>query len=213
MSAIQPEPQAGRNHRKWLLFAVLAVLTLLAVVADEKFLIDPTDREWAHIAPFRWWLLPHGLAGVTALVLGPIQFSERLRRRYKGLHRVLGRVYIGAICIAAPLSIYIANHWNPPPLAVESWAQGGGWLLCALMALAFAMKRNIVLHRQWVARSYAFTFIFVAGRAPDFFHWKWNSDADFATFLWFLVFAALTLPDLMIQSTDLLRRRKAPAAR
>ncbi len=57
---------------------------------DEYFLIDKTDREWQHIQTFRWWLLPHGLAGACALLLGPMQFSERLRKRFTRLHHWRG---------------------------------------------------------------------------------------------------------------------------
>ena len=54
----------------------------------------------------------HGLAGFAALFIGPFQFSERLRRRHLKLHRVLGRVYIASICVAAPMAIYIGNNWD-----------------------------------------------------------------------------------------------------
>ncbi len=58
---------------------------------NEHFLIDAKDPEWPHIQPFRWWLLPHGLMGACALLLGSMQFSERLRRRFTKFHRIVGR--------------------------------------------------------------------------------------------------------------------------
>ena len=199
---------ASRNYPKRALFAVMVLLTLGVIWTDERFLIDKGDEEWAHIAPFQWWLLPHGLAGFTALFIGPFQFSERLRRRHLKLHRVLGRVYIGAICIAAPLAIYIGDNWESDrSSALEGWAQGGGWLLCAVLAFVFAMKRNIPRHRQWVARSYGFTFVFIMARAPHIMSWHWPSEPAFVTYRWFLVFAALIVPDLILQWDELFRRR------
>jgi uncharacterized membrane protein len=208
MTMIQPKMGTGRDWRKWALFAAMGLLALRVLSIDEHFLIDSTDEEWAHIAPFQWWLLVHGLAGFTALAIGPFQFSERLRRTHKQLHRTMGRIYIAAICIAAPFAIYIGAKWDDNHASsIEGWAQGGGWLICAVLAWIFAMKRNFVLHRQWVARSYGFTFIFILARAPHIVHWHWNTDDDFVTYRWFLVFGALIVPDLILQADELMRRR------
>ena len=87
-------------------------MTLAVIATDERFLIDSTDEEWAHIAPFRWWLLVHGVGGAVALAIGPFQFSSRLRGANLPLHRLLGRIYIGAICIAAPLSLVLEAFWD-----------------------------------------------------------------------------------------------------
>jgi uncharacterized membrane protein len=208
MTMTQPVTAIGRNYRKWGLFAVMALLIAGVIWTDERFLIDPKDEEWAHIAPFQWWLLVHGLAGFAALFIGPFQFSERLRRQHTKLHRVLGRIYIGAICVAAPMAIYIGNNWDEDRSSIiEGWAQAGGWLLCAVLAVIFAVKRNIPRHRQWVARSYGFTFVFIMARAPHILSWHWKAEADFVTYRWFLVFAALIVPDLILQWDELFRRR------
>jgi uncharacterized membrane protein len=210
MTMTHPITAIDRNYRKWALFALMAVLTLGVIWTDERFLIDKADEEWAHIAPFQWWLLPHGVAGFVALFIGPFQFSDRLRRRHTKLHRVLGRVYIGAICIAAPMAMYIGNNWEDNiHSALEGWAQAGGWLLCAVLAFVFAMKRNIPRHRQWVARSYGFTFVFIMARAPHIVSWHWKTNDDFVTYRWFLVFAALIIPDLILQWDELFRQKAA----
>jgi hypothetical protein len=216
MTMTHPAPALDRNYLKWGMFAVMALLTLGVMWTDERFLIDKADEEWAHIAPFQWWLLPHGLAGFAALLIGPLQFSDRLRRRHLKLHRVLGRIYIASICIAAPISIYIGNNWEKhQDSMLEGWAQGGGWLLCAVMAFVFAVKRNIPRHKQWVARSYGFTFVFIMARAPHILSWHWQTGSAFVTYRWFLVFAALVVPDLILQCDELFRRRavRTPAGK
>src|ERR1700680_743282 len=95
---------------KYLLFAGIALMAAYVLRNNESFLINSKDPEWQHIASFKWWLLPHGLAGACALLLGPLQFSDRLRQRYTKLHRVLGRFYVGAALIAGPLGIYIQYY-------------------------------------------------------------------------------------------------------
>ncbi len=208
MTMTQPMTAIDRKYAKWTMFAVMALLIAGVIWTDERFLVDPKDEEWAHIAPFQWLLLVHGLAGFAALLIGPFQFSERLRRRHTKLHRIMGRVYIGSICVAAPMAIYIGNNWDDTPgSAIEGWAQAGGWMLCAVLAVIFAVKRNIPRHRQWVARSYGFTFVFIMARAPHIVGWHWKPEADFVTYRWFLVFAALIVPDLILQWDELFRRR------
>ena len=46
-------------------------------------------------------LIPHTLAGIFALLIGPINFSSRIRQRYLKLHRVLGRIYVISVFIGA----------------------------------------------------------------------------------------------------------------
>jgi hypothetical protein len=59
---------------------------------NERFLIEPQHPAWAFFAPVTWWLLPHALAGTCAMLAAPLQFSDRLRRRYAKFHRVTGRI-------------------------------------------------------------------------------------------------------------------------
>ena len=214
MTMTQPRLEVPRSTAKWAMFAVMALLVLGVIYTDERFLIDPKDDEWQHIAPFQWWLLVHGVAGFVALLLGPFQFSERLRRSHTKLHRIMGRTYIGAIAIAAPFAIYIGFGWDAEDhSAIEGVAQGGGWLLCALLAFVYAVKRNIPRHKQWVARSYGFTFVFIMARAPHLIGWHWKTGGDFVTYRWFLVFGALIVPDLILQANELFRRRPGQIVR
>ena len=74
-----------RRRPKYVLFAVIGAMFVYVLTHTERFLIDPGDGEWMHIQSFRWWLLPHAIAGACALILGPLQFSDRLRQRYLAL--------------------------------------------------------------------------------------------------------------------------------
>ena len=98
---------------KYLLFGLIGLMFLYVVDHSERFLIDPADGEWMHIESFKWWLLPHAIAGACALILGPMQFSDRLRQRFIGVHRAVGRLYVTGVFIAAPLGVYI-QYLNEP---------------------------------------------------------------------------------------------------
>jgi len=67
---------------KYLLFVAISLMLAYVIPHDESFLIHPKDPLWQHYEPFKRWLLPHGIAGACALLLGPMQFSDRLRRRF-----------------------------------------------------------------------------------------------------------------------------------
>src|SRR5260370_21141807 len=92
---------------KYILFAVIGVMAAYVLRHNEHFLVDAKDPEWPHIQHFKWWLLPHGLMGACALLLGPMQFSDRLRQRFATFHRVVGRFYVAGVFVAAPLGFYI----------------------------------------------------------------------------------------------------------
>jgi hypothetical protein len=90
--AVQVPPSASLRTKN-LVFAGIAVMVAYVLYHNESFLIDPMHPVWQHYEPFKWWLLPHGLAGACALVLAPMQFSDRLRARLAKVHRITGRVY------------------------------------------------------------------------------------------------------------------------
>src|SRR6476659_2510224 len=92
---------------KYVLFAFIGAMALYVVYHNESFLIDAADPNWKHIEPFKWWLLPHAMAAARALILAPLQFSDRLRRRFTRAHRVIGRIYVTCVFIGAPMGVYV----------------------------------------------------------------------------------------------------------
>src|SRR6516162_9779914 len=86
-----PVKAQARNWPRPKTFAFLAIVIMTAYVLyrNERFLIDPTHPAWQHYQPFKWWLLPHGLAGACVMLLAPLQFADHLRRRFGTLHRHL----------------------------------------------------------------------------------------------------------------------------
>src|SRR5271165_7055381 len=103
----QPLPTRARLRPKLLVFAFIGMMMAYVLYHNERFLINAGDPVWHHYQPFKWWLLPHGLAGACAILLGPMQFSDRLRQRFTKLHRVVGRIYVAGALIVAPLGTYI----------------------------------------------------------------------------------------------------------
>ena len=80
---------------------------MLVVLVRDRILMDSQHPVWKHYEPFKWWLLPHGITAALALLLGPLQFSSRLRRRHLNWHRISGRLYVAGVAIGVPLGIVI----------------------------------------------------------------------------------------------------------
>ncbi len=199
-----------RDYAKYAFFAVMAACLLLVIDVDERFLIMAQDPEWTHIAPFKWLLLVHGLGGVTALAIGPFQFSYRLRRARPVLHRWLGRIYVGAIVIvAAPMGMWIGVHFEPRSIYIEQYFQAGFWWLSTLLAFLYIRARQIPQHKLWMMRSYAFCLIFVLSRVPD--AWVHLNDQQLSDELWSLVIVALITPDFILAWRERSRRRARAA--
>lgn len=196
----------GADRVKTAFFALVALCILTVAVVDERFLFLPKDPEWKHIARYEGPLLIHGPFGAIALLLGPLQFSDRLRRARPNVHRFIGRIYIGAICVAAPVAIYIGAVYEPVAIRVEQYFQGGLWLATTLTALTCVLTRRIAAHKLWVMRSYGLCLVFVTSRLPDAipgFHW---TDQMLADVLWGLVVAALVIPDVILALREPRRR-------
>ena len=135
---------------------------------NETFLIHANDPVWNHYPPFKWWLLPHGIAGACALLLAPMQFSDRLRKKYAKLHRVVGRFYIAGVFVAGPLGFYI-QFFQERSGATRSFSVAGAvdatlWMTTTAIALLFILRGNVNLHRQWMTRSFAVAIVFLEVR-------------------------------------------------
>ncbi|HEX9198964.1 MAG TPA: DUF2306 domain-containing protein [Acidobacteriaceae bacterium] len=219
MSSIVTTPLQGAAPAKpaWLrpkyaLFACIALMYAYVLWHNESFLINSKDPEWQHIGPFKWILLPHGLAAACALFLGPLQFSDRLRKRFAKAHRVMGRFYVAGVLLGAPMGIYV-QHWEERMGATSSFTMAAAadavvWIFATAMAMMFILQGKVQLHRQWMTRSFACAIIFLEVRLiSGLTHWEQYIE----TIVWCCVVAAFPLADLTLQIQEWLRTRNASA--
>lgn len=115
---------------------------------------DHTLSAWAHL-----------MGGGIALITGAFQFSKKLRSSKPAVHRWMGRLYV-LCCLASGLSALHMALTTPGGLA----AQFGfallaiAWLMSTAMAVIRIRQRNVLLHQQWMVRSYALTLAAVSLR-------------------------------------------------
>jgi hypothetical protein len=121
--------RARLQRPKHIFFAAFGLATLFVFYVYEATFLDPQSPAWRHVAKVKWWLLPHATAGTVALLLAPFQFSSRLRARSPRLHRVLGRLYVAGVVVAAPSAVPIALTQGPPSLVMPAVVQSSAWVL------------------------------------------------------------------------------------
>ena len=155
-------------NAKYVTLSAIALASTYVLYHNERFLIDGSHPAWQHYAPFKWWLLPHGIFGAIVLLFAPLQFSERLRQRYTKAHRVMGRLYVVGAFVLAPLGAYIQYYQErmgaPRSFTVLAVVDAAMLMTATGFAFLFAFRRKIALHRQWATRSYALALVFIAAR-------------------------------------------------
>ena len=203
---------------KYLLLGLLGLMLAYVLRHNESFLVNPNAPVWQHYQPFKWWLLPHGVAGACALLLGPMQFSDRLRQRYAKLHRVAGRVYVAGAFIAGPMGIYVQaiQHRSmgaPFSFVMVATTHGGLWMLTTGIAFALILQRKVQQHRQWMTRSFFVgPGVFLGARVVLGVTGLENmGPAAIETTIWMCIAFSIPLADIVLQVQESLRSR--PVAR
>jgi hypothetical protein len=105
------------------------------------------------------------VAGMLALLLGPVQFWLGLTMREKLLHRILGGAYVLAVLCSGGAALYLATHTDfgwvfGMGLAVMSLA----WIASTAISTISILLHSVEQHREWMIRSYVLTFGFVTFR-------------------------------------------------
>jgi uncharacterized membrane protein len=213
-SAALPLQRVSWLRPKYLLFAFIGLMLAYVLRHNEHFLIDAKDPSWAHIHPFRWYLLPHGIMGACALLLGPLQFSDRLRQRFAKLHRVVGRFYVAGVFIGAPMGLYI-QYFEERMGGARSFSFAAGtdaalWMLTTAIAIFFILKGKVQQHRQWMTRSFAVAIVFLEVRVIAGVT-GWKSESAIETTVWMCVAFSLLFADMVLQWRDFSPARTVPA--
>lgn len=199
---------------KHLFFVFFGLLTLFVIYRFEIAFLDPQSPVWEHFAKVTWLLLPHGIGGALALLLAPFQFSNRLRARNLRLHRVLGRLYVASVIVAAPVAIPIAVIQGPPTLVMAAVTQSGGWLLTTMIALYCARTGNIQQHREWMIRSYPFAMVFVFTRVLFAIPMIASlGEVGIVSVVWTVIAAACFVPSFVINWKRVFSRRRSAVAK
>ncbi len=143
-------------------------LQYLPIDTDVAFL--RIKQQYIHITHWRIAFFVHVFTSVWTLIAGFTQFFPFILRKYKALHRFMGKIYVFDVLFVA----------GPAGLVMSLYANGGImgrlafillsilWLFTTYMAWERVRKKDFIAHKQWMVRSYALTLSAVTLRA-----WKW----------------------------------------
>jgi hypothetical protein len=193
------------------LWIMMAAMTLSVIFYSEIPLLSQA-KERAYLSTIPWLIIPHAVAGIIALLSGPLQFSSRIRRGAPKFHRALGRIYVISVFVAAPLAVVMSNHRHDPRaihFVAATAVQTGTWLVATAAAFLTARNRHFQQHREWMVRSYAVTFTFVGTRVlQPIPAWNRHSEAGFAMEIIVITFMAILIPDIAFHWRALIALRQ-----
>lgn len=211
-TASLPSLRSSWLRPKYLLFSFVGLMLAYVLRHNESFLIHPKDPVWQHYQPFKWWLLPHGIAGACALLLGPMQFSDRLRKRFTKLHRIVGRIYIAGVFVAGPLGFYIQffqeRMGGARTFSAAAAVDAILWMTTTGIAFLFILRGSVALHRQWMTRSLAVALVFLEVRVVSgVTGWENLGPKVDEAIVWSCLAFSILAADIVLQWQDLRRAR------
>lgn len=126
--------------------------------------VDPDMR--LNFLAHRTGISLHIAASTIALVLGPLQFSARLRQRHTQVHRWLGRIYLGVgVLVGGTAGLYMARFAFGGLAAQAGFAMLAlAWLYTGLRAYLSIRRGAVDEHRRWMVRNFALTLAAVTLR-------------------------------------------------
>lgn len=154
----------------WIIVGILS--TLVGLYPGIYFLID---RQFGLLASKSAELLGdnswniafygHIVLGGIALLLGWLQFSHKLRRRYINLHRTIGKIYVISVLISGTCGLFIALYVTGGIIStIGFFTLGIIWLSTTILGFRAIRKGNVESHEKFMVFSYAACFAAVTLR-------------------------------------------------
>lgn len=113
-----------------------------------------------------WGIRLHVFGSAVALLLGPLQFHERTRKRLPALHKSTGYMYaVGGVLIGGTAGLWMSGFAFGGLVSQIGFAfLALLWLGSCTVAVRYAIKGDRKEHRRWMIRNFAMTFAAVTLR-------------------------------------------------
>ena len=152
-------PKAGEARWDWVAVVVAASVVSLAssrYLAGGVSMIPPPLRPNFIGHPAAFYV--HIGAASTALLVGPWQFWDGVRRKHMAIHRVMGAMYVTACLVGGLAALPIALGSNGGPVATAGFLTLAVlWLWTTARAVIAIVSGDVPAHRRWMIRSFALT--------------------------------------------------------
>ncbi len=148
----------------WVVLASLSTLislyTLKYVISDKPIaLLLSKSEELLGSTFYNISFYTHITLGGIALLIGWLQFSKEIRRKYPKLHNFIGKVYVIAILISGPAGFYIALFSSGGISTILGFSIGALlWTILTYIGYLKIREGNVRSHIKYMMYSYAGTF-------------------------------------------------------
>jgi uncharacterized membrane protein len=140
-----------------VLATVVGLYPFIYFFIDRKFGLLQSKSD-AILSNFFWnaGFYSHIVFGGIALLIGWIQFNEKMRRKKLQLHRTIGKVYVFSALVSSAAAVYISLFATGGIIATLGFMfLGLTWFYSTYKAYTSVRKRNIQTHRAMMIYSYA----------------------------------------------------------
>jgi uncharacterized membrane protein len=139
-------------------FAFLLAVAIAIVSFRYVFDLPPIPPLIAGNAFRMRWLAIHAGFAATALLIGGVQFSRRLRARRPGLHRMIGKTYVVSCLLGAGAGFVLALGSAAGPIASSGFGLlAVSWIVVNVLGWHTARRSRFDAHRRWMVCSWALT--------------------------------------------------------
>lgn len=157
--------------RKSTLYAALAFISIgfILYALIYNYAIDPNASDFlsrktglSRELRLPAWLTVmrvHVFFACLAMGAGLVNFSDRIFRRGRKLHRINGYVYLFSVMAVIATSGYMAPYATGGKISSIGFnALNMIWMIVTITAFVQIKKKRIIQHRNWMIRSYAFCY-------------------------------------------------------
>lgn len=101
----------------------------------------------------------HVYTSIFLMLLGFLQFSETIKRKYSNIHRWSGRVYAVIILfLSGPSGLVMSFHANGGVFSQTAFViLSVLWMSCTFLSVYYVLKKDLVNHQKFAIRSFALT--------------------------------------------------------
>ena len=138
----------------WMLIVLLAVIGVMASLAQ----IPPGGDSYNDgFAENPVTTLLHVIPGILFMVLGPVQFSKKIRANYPVYHRWAGRLFVTACVIIgfSGLTMVIVFPFAGLNEQLSIFSFAALFLYSLSRAFGHIRRKEIAAHREWMIRVFS----------------------------------------------------------
>lgn len=150
----------------WLMVKI--TLQYIPIKTDVAFLA--IKQEYIHLIHYRIAFFIHVFSAIFVLLAGYTQFSKKIRSQFPVIHKRMGWLYvIVTLFLAGPSGFVIGMYANGGLSSKIAFCLLSVlWIIFTVIALLKILKKQVLLHRVWMMRSFSLALSAITLRA-----WKY----------------------------------------